>query len=111
MATSYAQLKNSPVQLEPAEVSISGIAEPLLIHQFTMNQIKKLMEAGNGEDNEIALRKQVLKFLNGFDCQPSDKDCDELGDIFAGWQLREIYSKALKLNGFGADALRNAEKN
>ncbi len=111
MAISYAQIKSAPVLLEPAEVQITGLPEPLLIYQFTMNQIKKLMEAGGGEDNEIALRKQVLKFLNGFDYEPTDEDCEELGDIFAGWQLREIYSKALKLNGFGADALRNAEKN
>lgn len=110
MGATYAEFKRKFVKLEPVEVRIGGLDEPILIHQFTVNDIKKLDE-GLGEDVELQLRKKVLRFLNGLDADVSEEACAELGDYFAGWQVREIFTKAIKLNGFGPEALREAEKN
>ncbi len=111
MAISFSQLKEKPFILGPVEVQVTGFPEPLLVHQFTMNQMAILMDGQVEEDKELSLRNQVLRFLNGFDYEPNDEDRKLLGELFASWQLREIYNKAVRLNGFGPDALRDAEKN
>lgn len=109
-AKSYAELKLALVKLQPVAVEITGIESPLLIHQFTMNEIEKI-DAEQDENAERHIRKKVLRFLNGMDAEITEQDCTDLGLYFTGWQVREIYTKALKLNGFGPEALREAEKN
>jgi hypothetical protein len=108
---SYDQLIQDGVKLEPVPVNITGLSKPLLIHQFTMDQIEEVDEKSKDEDNERALRKHVLFFLRGIDCKPTDDDIKGLSKNFTVWQLREIFTKAMKLNGFGPDSLREAEKN
>lgn len=110
VAQRYADFKTKKVMLLPVPVSITGIEVPLLIHQFTMSEMEQL-EKDRDEDPEVHVRKQVLRFLNGLDVEITKDDCDELGKFFAGWQVREIFTKALKLNGFGPEAMREAEKN
>lgn len=111
MAITFAQLKEKPFVLEPVEVQVGGLPEPLLIHQFTMNQMTELMEHEEDGDSELLLRNQVLRFLNGFAHVPTEEDREQLGELFASWQLREIYNKAVRLNGYGPEALRDASKN
>ena len=112
MSFTFADLKQNRPKLEPVPVEITGLSEPLLIHQFTMNQMAEVLEAKDGsQDEEKVVRNQVLRFLNGADYEPTDEDRDALVNIFAGWQVREIYLKSLKLNGYGPDSLREAEKN
>jgi hypothetical protein len=108
---SYDQLLQNGVTLPPVPVTITGIDKPLLVHQFTMDQIEAVNEKAKDDDAEKSLRKQVIFFLRGVDCEPTDDDCKKLGGVFSGWQIREIYTKAMKLNGFGPDSLREAEKN
>jgi hypothetical protein len=112
MSLTFSHLKQIRPQLEPVPVDIGGLSQPLLVHQFTMSQMAKVLEANDGsKDDEIVVRNQVLKFLNGADYEPTDEDRTALVNIFAGWQVREIYLKSLKLNGYGPDSLREAEKN
>lgn len=111
MALTLDDLIARPQVLKPAEVEISGLDEKLLIHVFTMDQVSELIESIEDEDPEQKLRKQVVMFLRGVDARPSAEDCAALSKIFTGFQLREIYTKAFRLNGFGPDALREAEKN
>jgi hypothetical protein len=111
MAISFADLIEKPFVLPPVEVDITGLPEALLVHQFTMNQMAELMEHEEGAEPELVLRNQVLQFLNGFDYSPTEEARSQLGDMFASWQLRELYNKAIRLNGFGPEALRDAQKN
>lgn len=108
---SYDQLLQSPPNMQPVPVEITGIEQPILVHQFTMDEIKLLGENAKDDDEEKSLRKQVLIFLRGIQYQPTDEECQKLGSVFAGWQMREIYTKAMRLNGFGPEALREAQKN
>lgn len=116
-AISYDQFLQSPVKLKPAPVQVAGIDQPLLVHQFTMDEIQLLNQKTSLENDatefekENSLRKQVLFFLRGLNADPTDDDCQKLSEVFSGWQLRDIYKKAMKLNGFGPDSLREAEKN
>lgn len=110
MAISYAEFKKNPLVLAPVEVKLSFLDEPILIHQFTMAQMQ-VIDAENDGDAEKNIRKQVLRFLSGFDVSINDDDINELGELFTGWQVREIYLAAIKLNGYGPSALREAEKN
>lgn len=113
MALLFADLKKGSLNLKPVEVPISGLLEPLLIHQFSAAQMSVVMAEPDGEsvDLEALQLTRLMKFLNGFDYEQADGDREILMDNFASWQIREIYQKALKLNGFGPDALREAEKN
>ena len=108
---SYDQYLQNGAKLEPVPVEITGVPQPLLIHQFTMDQIETLNEKSKDDDPEKSLRKQVLFFMRGIDSEPSDDDWKRLGSVFTGWQIREVYTKAMKLNGFGPESLREAEKN
>lgn len=108
---SYDQLLQSPPKLQPVPVSITGIDHPLLIHQFTMDQAAVVDEKAADVDKELRLSKQVLLFLRGIDYAPTAEDCKRLGSVFSAWQIREIFTKAMKLNGFGPEALREAQKN
>ncbi len=116
-AISYDQFLQSPAKLKPAPVNVAGLDQPILVHQFTMDEVELLnkktaLAADATEDEkEKSLRKQVLYFLRGLSADPSDDDCQKLSEVFSGWQLRDIYKKAMKLNGFGPDSLREAEKN
>ena len=112
MAFSFSDLKANRPKLEPVPVDIGGLAEPLLIHQFTMNELSELTDEAKQEpDDEKRLRIQIVKLLNGPGTDVTDEDCAELSRIFTSWQLREIYQKSLTLNGHGPEALREAEKN
>jgi hypothetical protein len=116
MALDLDSLKQKPPVLKPFEVEITGIDEPVIIHAFTMDELAEMMKATEaGEsvegDNEHLIRKKVVGFLRGPGAEITDDDCASLSRIFSSWQLREIYVKAHKLNGFGPEALREAEKN
>lgn len=113
MALSFAALKKGSLKLDPVAVDISGLEEPLLIHQFSAAQMDEVMagEVVGEADLEAIQLTRLMKFLNGFEYALADGDREVLLDNFASWQIREIYQKALKLNGFGPDALREAEKN
>jgi hypothetical protein len=110
MAISFADLKKNPLKLGPVAVAIEGLPEPLLIYQFTMNQMAEF-DAIVGETDEITIRKKVLRFLQGFDVEIPEDDYKSLGQYFTGWQLREIFTQGLTLNGFGPSALGDAKKN
>lgn len=111
MALTLDDLIAKPPVFKPQEVNITGIDEPLLIHVFTMDQMAKISEVAQSDDEEQKLRMQVIYFLRGMDADPSPEDCAKLSEIFTGFQVREIYTKAFRLNGFGPEALREAEKN
>jgi hypothetical protein len=111
MGISFAQLKLSPLRLSPVEVPITGLEEPLMIHQFTLAESLAIDELTQGEDPEVQTLDHVLMFLNGIEYVPNPDDRDALKRMFASWQIREIYSKAMKLNGMGPEALRDAQKN
>lgn len=110
-SVSYDQLLQDGVHLPPVPVQVTGIEKPLLVHQFTMDQIESVNEKSKDDDAEKSLRKQVIFFLRGAGVEPTDDDCKKLGSVFSAWQMRELYTKAMKLNGFGPEALREAEKN
>ena len=112
MSFSFAHLKENKPKLEPVPVDIGGLAEPLLIHQFTMNELAALTDESKlSKDDETRMRVQVVGLLNGPGTEVTEDDCAALSKIFTIWQIREIYQKALKLNGYGPEALREAEKN
>ncbi len=116
MALDLDALKQKPPVLKPFEVDITGVDEPVIIHAFTMDQLTemvKVTEAGEpvDGDNEQLVRKKVVGFMRGPGAEITEEDCASLSRIFSSWQLREIYVKAHKLNGFGPEALREAEKN
>ena len=114
MGLTFAQLKSGPVNFPPVPVPVSGFCEPILIHQFSINQMKNILSADKENpdvDEEYRVRNQLLKFLNGYEYEPTEEDRLALLDIFSSGQIHEVYSKALKLNGKGPDALREAEKN
>ncbi|WP_039913153.1 hypothetical protein [Cellvibrio mixtus] len=113
MSFSFSELKKGSLKLAPVPVDVSGVKEPIIVHQFSAAQMSVVMADHEGEssDAEIVLFNRLLIFLNGFDYVPTEEDRAILVDNFAQWQIRELYSKVLKLNGFGPDALREAEKN
>jgi hypothetical protein len=112
MAFSFADLLATPPVLPPVPVAIGGLDQPLLIHQFTMDQLAEMSDDKTHDgDSEKKLRVQVVKFLNGHDAVVTDEECAALSKLFASWQVREIYHKAMKLNGYGPEAMREAEKN
>lgn len=112
MAFSLKDLQAARAALPPVPVKMSWMDEPLLIHQFTINDIKAFdSEAADIADQEHRIRYQIIKLLNGPLAKVTQEDCDSLGEIFTGWQIREIFHKGLKLNGQGPEALREAEKN
>ena len=111
MAFTFDDLVAEPPVFKPVEVPITGLEQPLLIHVFTMDQMAKIVEQVDCEDAEEKLRMQVVYFLRGAAEVPTPEDCAKLSGIFAGFQVREIYTKALRLNGFGPEAMREAEKN
>lgn len=108
---SYDQFLAAPHKLKPVPVPVAGLEQSLLIHQFTIDEIQRLNELSKDDDAERSLRKQVIYFLRGLDCTPSDDDLAKLSAVFSGWQIRDVYTKAMKLNGFGPDSMREAEKN
>lgn len=112
-AKSFDDLLAAGASLKPVPVSIEGLDDQVLIHQFTWDQFRELFESDKPDDDadqEAHIRTQVLKLLRGPDCEPTAEDCASLGKIFTVAQVREIYNKGLRLNGFGAAALRDAEK-
>lgn len=112
MAFRFSELKANCPKLEPVPVEIGGLQEPLLIHLFTMNELAALTDESKlSADDETRLRVQVVGFLNGPGAEVTEEDCAALSEVFAIWQIREIYQKALRLNGHGPEALREAEKN
>lgn len=111
MAWSFEDLKRNRPKLQPVPVPIEGIDEPVLIHQFTLSELESFGETNADEDPEKTLRTNVLRLLKGFGQEITDEDRASLSEIFAGWQLRQIFTAGLKLNGQGPAALREAEKN
>jgi hypothetical protein len=101
-------LLNKPV-LEPVETSIIGLAEPLHIHLFTMDDYEKVTTGGSDVEQNVI--RQVLFLLGGLEADVSEEACKALGKTFAAWQIRDIYQKGLRLNGFGPEAAREALKN
>jgi hypothetical protein len=119
MALDFAAFKNLRPKLEPVAVQIDGLSEPLFLHVFTMREMQKVMdvhplalaETNEADKNDTALRVQVLYFLQGINAEITALACDELTDLFTSWQIRDIYKKALQLNGMGPSALGDALKN
>lgn len=111
MAINYSELKKNPIVLPMVEVAIDGLPDAVLVHQFTINQMKKVNAARTDEMSEDEFRNQILMFFRGSEFEPSQDDRDALSDQFSAYQLRDIYVKAMRLNGLGPSALRDAEKN
>jgi hypothetical protein len=108
-AVSYSSLLASRPPLAQVPVTIEGIESQLLIHTFTVADYRKVVEAENGDD-ETGIRIQILRFLGGLNADVSDKAVEGLATVFTPWQIREIYIKAIKINGHGPSALGDAEK-
>lgn len=111
MALTLDDLINAPRKLKPFEVEITGIDEPVLIHSFTLDEMKAVEKSDDGGDQEVSVLRRVATLMRGPGADVSEADLEAIGRIFTGWQVREIYVKGMKLNGFGPDALREAEKN
>lgn len=110
MAFSFDDLKRLRPKLDPVAVSIEGISEPVLLHQFTLNELA-LLDKQKGDDQEQNVRISVLRFLKGPAAEIGDDDRAALDEIFTAWQLRQIFMAGLKLNGQGPSAVKDAEKN
>lgn len=111
MALSFDDLKRVRPTLEPVEVPIEGLKDTLLLHQFTLAQLTAIDSEIETDDQEEKLRHSVLRFMKGPDAEIDEDDHVALREMFAGWQLRKIFTVGLKLNGHGPAALREAEKN
>lgn len=98
-------------KLKPFEVAITGIDEPVLIHAFTLDEMREFSQEDDTEDSEQSVFKKVATLMRGPGAVVTEADCEAMSKIFTSWQVREIYYKGMKLNGFGPDALREAEKN
>jgi len=93
-------------------VELTGREDKIPVHAFSMNQMDEVMKRKEcGNEFVLTVSEQLIKFLNGFDYEIQPGDIRLLGDLFCSWEVRELYDKALKLNGFGPGALREAEKN
>lgn len=124
-------LKNIP-RLQPIEVSIEGLEFGISVHLFTVDEMEKVFagvdvaqyesdlkaaaddEAKNAlaiAYNEKMFRVQTLRFLGGVDADVSEPARNKLSGVFASWQLRQLYQKALKANGYGPESVREAVKN
>lgn len=133
----YASLLQLRPKLKPILVSIVALEQPLLIHLFTSAEIRKITGPHplldecetEADKNEMSVRIHTLYFLGGMESvvNPDGKKtgidwdadwlasvrkaCDELLEVFTGWQVRDIYKKAMQANGHGPEALGEALKN
>lgn len=115
MGLKYQNIKGAKQEFPPVDVPIDGLDQPVELHQFSWSDFDRLMQIEDDAEHG-AFKKQVLCMLNGkaqldaVDAITSE-DIQQLGDVFTVRQIREIYSEGLRLNGFGAKAAKDAEKN
>jgi hypothetical protein len=105
----YSNLVTNRPPLAPVPVKIEGLESPLLIHTFTVADYSAAINT-EGMDEEIGLRVQILRFLGGLNADISSESVEQLGSIFTHYQMREIYLKAVRVNGQGPSSLGDAEK-
>lgn len=106
---SYSSLLASRPALEPVPVDIEGIPNPVLIHLFTIADYSAATKVET-DDDEVSVRVQILRFLGGLNADVSAAAVEQLNSVFTAFQLREIYRKAVRVNGHGPAALGDAEK-
>lgn len=111
-AKSFSELKAAIAALPAVSVGVQGLDDEVLVHQFTWAQFDKLMNL-KGDDS---FAKQAICMLCGSETLESvddigKEDIEALMATFTVAQVREIYQKCMRINGFGAEAVRDAEKN
>jgi hypothetical protein len=108
-AISYSSLLANRPPLPQVPVKIEGLDSELLIHTFTVADYSKVIDVA-GMNDEQGLRVQILRFLGGLNADVSPEAVEDLAKVFTPWQMRDVYLKALRLNGQGPSALGDAEK-
>lgn len=107
----YSNLVANRPQLAPVPVKVEGIEHPIQVHVYTISDYRQLMEKSSvGKDEETVLRIQLLYFLGGLNADVGEAAIAQLDEIFTSWQMRELYRKAITLNGQGPAALEDAAK-
>lgn len=113
MSLSFDQLVKNPPALKPVPVDIEGLDEQVEIHRFTWDQLSELLDPEDGEaevTGEQRIRDQVVRLLKGPGAEVTEEDVANVRRIFTVTQVRDIYQKGLNLNGFGVEAMREAQK-
>lgn len=118
MALGFDDLKSLAPKTKALPIDVDGFDEQVLVYQFKWVQFDKLLALEDDETGQ-SFKKQVICLLKGPACFDADgeitaitkEECDWLSAMFSVSQAREIYQKGLRLNGFGPDAARDAEKN
>lgn len=112
MALSFEDLVKAPPVMKPVAIDIEGMDDQVEVHRFTWDQLSELLDAeeDEGKPSEQRIREQVVRLLKGPGTEVADEDIANIRKIFTITQVREIYHKGLSLNGFGAEAVRDAQK-
>lgn len=114
MAKSINDFIGASPNLAPVAIEIESLSEEILVHQFVWEEFNKVVELEDDAD-VTSFEKQVLCLLWGSNCLKPDYKFEkqafvELMRVFTVAQVREIYQKGFRVNGFGAGAVRDAEK-
>ena len=95
------------LELEPAEVPVSGVKGPVKITRFSFDYMKEVIIPKAGE---LPVEKLALYFLNSEGYEHSQADVEALGKKLGVGQLVEIYNAGMQVNGAVVSAETDAKK-
>ncbi|TQV85192.1 hypothetical protein FKG94_03105 [Exilibacterium tricleocarpae] len=113
MAISFQEMRQrgGSLELEPESVQIDGLSEDILIYRFSWNDFEKILNHESGEGVVPSRVHQVVCLLNPPGYEPTLDDIDFMTATYTLPQIKDMYSKALDINGFGHKAQKDAQKN